>query len=124
MRLLLDSHVLVWTLADDARLKPSVRAVIRDADDVYVSAASIWEIAIKRAQGRLTVPDDLIDRLQLAGYEVLLVTASHGWLAGSLPMHHADPFDRMIVAQAISEGLTIATGDRRIREYGVPVLAA
>lgn len=124
MRLLLDSQVLVWTMVDDARLRPPVRAAIRSADDVFVSAASIWEIAIKRARGRLIVPDDLIDRVRRAGYEVLPVTDDHGWLAGGLPMHHADPFDRMIVAQAISEGLTVATSDRRIREYGVPVLAA
>lgn len=124
MRLLLDSQVFVWTMADDARLGPRVRAAIRSADDVFVSAASIWEIAIKRARGRLTVPDDLIDRARGAGYETLPVTSDHGWLAGSLPLHHGDPFDRMIVAQAIAEGLTVATSDRRIREYGVPVLAA
>lgn len=124
MRLLLDSQVLVWVMVDDDRLREHVRDAIRSADLVQVSAASVWEIAIKRAQGRLSVPEDLIERIERAGFETLAVTSNHGWLAAALPRHHADPFDRMLVAQAISEGLTIATSDRRMREYGVPVIAA
>ena len=124
MRLLLDSQILIWAMADDARLGIDVRDAIQTAEVVHVSAASIWEIAIKRAKGRLSVPDDLVDRVGEAGFQALPVSIEHGWLAGSLPRLHDDPFDRVIVAQAIAEGLTIATSDRRIREYGVPVIAA
>lgn len=123
MRLLLDTQVLIWILVDDRRLRPPIREAIATADVVHISAASIWEISIKRAQGRLSVPDDLLDRVRASAIEPLAVTMEHGWLAGGLPMHHTDPFDRAIVAQAISEGLTIVTSDRRIREYGIPVLA-
>lgn len=124
MRVLLDTQVLIWSLLDDPRLSTEIRRAIAAAELVNSSAASIWEIAIKRAQGRLSVPDDLLDRARRAGFEPLPISAEHGWLAGSLPRLHADPFDRVIVAQAITEGLTIATTDRRIIEYGVPVLAA
>ncbi len=124
MRLLLDSQILIWAMVDDPRLRTHVREAMLTAEVVHVSAASIWEIAIKREKGRLTVPDDLIDRVDRAGFESLSVTIEHGWLAGSLPRLHDDPFDRVIVAQAIAEGLTIATSDRRMRDYGVPVIAA
>lgn len=124
MRLLLDSQVLIWAMVDDIRLRAHVREAMLAADVVHVSAASVWEIAIKRAKGRLSVPDDLMERVAQAGFEALSVTLEHGWLAGSLPRLHDDPFDRVIVAQAIAEGLTIATSDRRMRDYGVPVLAA
>ena len=124
MKLLLDSQVLIWSMTDASRLKPAIRASIDEAEVVHVSAASFWEIAIKRARGRLEVPDDLSAFVGRAGFEALDITSQHGWLAGSLPRLHGDPFDRVLVAQAIVEGLTIVTSDRRIQEYGVPVLAA
>lgn len=124
MRLLLDSQIVIWAMVDNKLLRPRVREAIARADLVHVSAASLWEIAIKRARGRLSVPDDLTDLIERAGFVPLAVTPRHGWAAGSLPRLHNDPFDRMIVAQAISEGLTIVTTDRRMREYGVPTLAA
>lgn len=124
MRLLLDSQILVWAMSDASRLKPAIRVSIDEADVSYVSAATFWEIAIKRARGRLDVPDDLFAFVGRAGFEVLDITSHHGWMAGSLPRLHGDPFDRVLVAQAIVEGLTLVTSDRRIQEYGVPVLAA
>lgn len=124
MRLLLDTQILVWILVDDARLRRAIRATLQSADAIHISTASIWEISIKRSQGRLTVPDDLLDRVRASTIEPLAVTIEHGWLAGGLPMIHADPFDRMIIAQAIAEGMTIVTSDRRMRDYGVPVIAA
>lgn len=124
MRLLLDSQILIWAMVDDARLRIHVREAMLTAEVVHVSAASIWEIAIKRQKGRLSVPDDLVDLVDRAGFHALSVTMEHGWLAGSLPRLHEDPFDRVIIAQAIAEGLTIATSDRRMHEYGVPVIAA
>lgn len=124
MRLLLDTQILVWIMVDDARLRQATRATLQAADAIHVSTASIWEISIKRSQGRLTVPSDLLDRVRASTIEPLGVTIEHGWLAGGLPMIHADPFDRMIIAQAIAEGMTIVTSDRRMRDYGVPVIAA
>ena len=124
MRLLIDTQVLIWILIDHPRLKSPIRDLVTSSDRVHVSTASIWEISIKRAQGRLSVPDDLVDRVRTSAIEAIPVTMEHGWLAGGLPMLHADPFDRLIVAQAIAEGLTIVTSDRRIREYGVPTIAA
>lgn len=124
MKVLLDTQIFVWIMVDDARLGRVARDTLGSADAIYLSTASIWEISIKRAQGRLTVPDDLLDRVRASTIEPLAVTMEHGWLAGRLPMLHADPFDRMIIAQAISEGMTIVTSDRRMRGYGVPVIAA
>ncbi len=124
MRLLLDSQVVIWAMVDAGLLRPLVRESIAAADIVHVSAASLWEIAIKRAKGRLDVPDDLIELIGRAGFVPLAITERHGWAAGSLPSLHSDPFDRMLVAQAMAEGLTIVTSDRRMRDYGVPILAA
>ncbi len=124
MKVLLDTQIMVWITVDDARLRPATRAALESADAIYLSTASIWEISIKRAQGRLTVPDDLLDRVRASAIEPLPVTMEHGWLAGGLPMLHTDPFDRMIIAQAIAEGMTLVTSDRRMREYGVPIIAA
>jgi PIN domain nuclease of toxin-antitoxin system len=89
---------------------------------VFFSAASIWEIAIKRASGKLNVPEDLLDTMEQRGFIELPVLSRHAILAGALPSHHGDPFDRMLVAQAQSEGFTIVTRDERIAAYDVPVL--
>ena len=89
---------------------------------LFFSAASIWEIAIKRAQGKLEVPDSLLDTMSEHGFAELPVLSVHGIRAGALPPHHQDPFDRMIVAQAQNEGLTVVTRDRQIAAYDVPVL--
>ena len=89
---------------------------------LFFSAASIWEVAIKRAQDKLDVPDNLLDTMEQRGFVELQVSARHGLIAGALPPHHRDPFDRMLVAQAQREGLTLVTHDERIRAYDVPVL--
>ncbi len=88
----------------------------------YVSAASIWEIAIKRASGKLDAPENLLDKVAEARFIELGISFEHAIRAGALPPHHGDPFDRMLVAQAQSEGLTIVTGDERVAAYDVPVL--
>ena len=124
MRLLLDTHVLLWWLADDPALPPRTISVIGAERDVYVSAASAWEIAIKRALGKLEAPDDLAGAVTACDFRQLPVGFEHAALAGALPRHHDDPFDRMLVAQARLEGLTIVTGDARFARYEVPVLAA
>jgi PIN domain nuclease of toxin-antitoxin system len=121
--LLLDTHTLLWSLGDVDRLSPVVRDVLAEgATTAYVSAASIWEIAIKRRSGKLKAPDDLAQKIAQASYDELAISHRHAELAGALPLHHQDPFDRMIVAQARCEGFTIVTRDRRISSYGVPVL--
>ena len=125
MRLLLDTHALLWTLSEPAKLrKEALEAVTDRRNDVFASAASAWEIAIKRALGKLQAPDDLEAGIASQGFSRLNITFRHAALAGALPLHHADPFDRMLVAQAQSERLTLVTRDARIPLYDVPTLAA
>ena len=123
MRLLLDTHVLLWWMAGDHRLPPAARtAIANPAHDVLVSAASAWEIGIKKALGKLSAPDDLPEQLTGQGFDALPVSVRDGLAAGALPRHHDDPFDRMLVAQAVNHGLVLATADRRIGAYDVPLL--
>ena len=123
MRLLLDSHVVVWWAVYPGRLTPAVRDAIRDpANGVHLSAASIWELGLKIALGKLRLPADYADRLLSDGFEPLSVTASHANRAMTLPAIHGDPFDRMLVAQALEEGLVLVTADRNIARYDVPVM--
>ena len=124
MRLLLDTHALLWWLDDDARLDPSAADAIADADVVAVSAASAWEIAIKQAIGKLTGPEDLSAQLSTNGFTELPVTVAHALAAGALPPHHSDPFDRMLVAQSLLEGLVVVTRDERLADYGIAHLRA
>lgn len=121
--LLLDTHALLWSVGDEDRLSPATHEILSaGAVPAYVSAASIWEIAIKRASGKLDVPGNLMDEVAAARFIELGVTFEHAIIAGALPPHHRDPFDRMIVAQAQTEGLTVVTCDQRIAAYDVPVL--
>lgn len=125
MKLLLDSHVLLWWLADDPRLSPAAAASIADgANDVLVSAATIWEIEIKRAKGALIAPDDILDRLADAGFRTIGISAAHALTAGRLPRHHDDPFDRVLAAQAQLEGATLVTSDGVLAAYDVAVMTA
>jgi len=124
VRLLLDTHVVLWWLADDDRLSPTARDAVNVAQEVRLSAASVWEIAIKRALGRLEVPEDYLEAVDASDIGLLSITGQHAEAAGALPRHHVDPFDRMLVAQARTEDLTLVTADRRIADYGVPVLRA
>ena len=124
MRLLLDTHILLWWLADDPALPAAARAAIGDpASEVFISAASAWEIAIKHALGRLDFPvAQMTTILNEAGFTPLGIEVQHGVIAGALPPHHNDPFDRMLVAQAQHEGMTIVTVDALIRRYAVAIL--
>lgn len=120
---LADTHVLLWWLADDERLSDRARELIASGEmPVRFSAASVWEAEIKAAVGKLVVADDLLEALEADGFVELPVTARHARAAARLAPLHRDPFDRMIVAQAQSEGLTVIGGDRKIAEYGVTVL--
>lgn len=125
MRLLLDSHLVVWALLDDPRLKPSIRERVVDrGNDVLVSAATVWELEIKRATGRLEIDIDLIDYLSRSGFAALPIIDRHSVAAARLPPHHRDPFDRMLVAQARLEALTLVTADRTLDAYDVDILPA
>jgi PIN domain nuclease of toxin-antitoxin system len=125
LRLLLDSHVLLWWLADDPGLTRVARDAIADPENsVAVSAASAWAIEVKRMSGKLEAPEDLDDRLAEERFSALPITVAHGIAAARLPQHHRDPFDRMLVAQSQLEGLTIVTRDPRFEPYAVATLAA
>lgn len=119
---LLDTHVFLWWRANDRRLQRSARSAIAEADLVFVSAASAWEAAIKAALGRLHLPDTIEAGVEESGFEKLPIAFSHAEAASALPPHHLDPFDRMLVAQARIEGLTLITHDRRFEPYEVPIL--
>ena len=124
-RFLLDTHAVLWALAEPSKLSRPARMALEDAaNEVYVSVVSGWEIAIKRALGKLEAPDDLGSAIRIQGFEPLLVTFHHAEHAGGLPPHHRDPFDRMLIAQAQAEGLIIVTRDSDIPLYGVRTLAA
>jgi PIN domain nuclease of toxin-antitoxin system len=124
-RLLLDSHVVLWWLDMDWPLPPKTRAAIDDAhNEVVVSAMSIWELHHHRAKGLVRWPGNLLNELGAREVDILDVNAQHAELAADLPMHHRDPFDRMLVAQALHDGYTLVTADRRLAAYYVPILAA
>ncbi|RFA29880.1 PIN domain nuclease [Alkalilimnicola ehrlichii] len=124
-RLLLDTHAFLWWLSDDPQLGERARAAIADERSlVFVSAASGWEIAIKRALGKLEVDDDLDGIVEEEGFEHLPITFFHGEQAGALPRLHADPFDRMLIAQVQAEGLVLVTADEQIPQYGIRVMDA
>lgn len=124
-RLLLDTHVLLWWLADEEALGKKARIAIGDANnDVYVSAVSIWEIAIKRVLGKLEAPSAMVNVVEEEQFTGLPVSLHHAEQVGNLPSIHRDPFDRMLIAQAQSEGLVIVTADTHIFEYGVNCLSA
>lgn len=124
MRLLLDTHALLWWLADEGLNTQAREAIADPANLVAVSAASAWEISIKKALGKLAAPDDLEQQVQTGGFAPLPISIAHGIAAGRLPRHHEDPFDRILIAQALAEGLTIVTHDKRFEDYGVTLLAA
>lgn len=124
MTLLLDTHVLLWWLGSDPALPFLAREAISDPEmTVVVSAATAWEIAIKKASGRLEAPDDFREALEANDFGMLAITVDHALAAGTLPAHHSDPFDRMLIAQAQTEGLTLVSVDNRFAEYEVELLA-
>ena len=124
-RLLLDTQALLWWLADDPSLGLKARQLIENENnEVYVSAASAWEISIKKSIGKLKAPDDLDGVIDAEGFEKLPVTFFHGERAGELPAIHRDPFDRMLIAQAQAEGLDIVSSDGVLVRYGVKVIDA
>jgi PIN domain nuclease of toxin-antitoxin system len=124
MSLLLDTHVVLWWLTDDPTLAAEIKERLDHEPDVYVSPATIWEVAIKQSIGKLDKPADLAERIRDSGFRHLNITAEHGIIAGRLPLIHRDPFDRMLIAQAQAEHLTLVTRDAEISKYDVETLTA
>lgn len=124
MRLLLDTQVLMWWQFQLRQLRHDVAELIRATDLVYISAASAWEAEIKRKHGKLDFPGDFADVLTGNGFTELPITMRHAAEAATLPLHHRDPFDRMLIAQAMIEECTLVTADRRLEVYGVPFVDA
>jgi len=123
MRLLLDTHIFLWAVAGSALLKPPVRRVIESANLVYVSAASIWEVAIKARLGKIEAdPDELAAAIDASGFVELPVRASHAAGVARLALHHSDPFDRLLLAQAIAEPLRLLTADAVLAQYSDVVM--
>lgn len=122
MTLLLDTHAFLWWSTASRKLNVQARRAIAGADDVYVSAASAWEVAIKIALGRLVVEIAFEEAVTANEFRQLPVVFRHAAVAGRLPAHHADPFDRMLIAQAQVEGFTVVTHDRLFEAYDVPVV--
>ncbi|WP_026875760.1 type II toxin-antitoxin system VapC family toxin [Jiangella gansuensis] len=123
-RYLLDTHVVLWWLADDPTLADDLKAMIDEEREVYVSAVTGWEVAIKQRIGKLTSPVDLAGEIRDSDLHQLPVTFEHVVEVGRLPSHHRDPFDRMLVAQARAERLKLVTRETAIHGYDVPVLKA
>jgi PIN domain nuclease of toxin-antitoxin system len=122
--LLLDTHLVLWWIAGEAgRIgKKALAALGSDGIEPIVSAVTLWEAAIKRGLGKLDAPDDLLVQLERAGVELLPITARHADLVASLPLHHRDPFDRLLVAQATIEGLPLVSHDKSLRRYDIEVV--
>lgn len=124
MSLLLDTHVVLWWLADDATLSDEIKRRLDHDSDVYVSAATIWEVAIKQAIGKLAEPPGLPELIRDCGFRELPIRHDHAITAGRLPRIHRDPFDRMLVAQAACEDLTLVTRDPNCQKYEIALLPA
>lgn len=123
MKLLLDTHAALWWLADDDRIGEEViRHLTDDTNQVLISAVVVWEVAIKRSLGKLDAPEDLAPTLLGAGAQPLPVTLEHAAAVEKLPWRHRDPFDRMLVAQALTEDAAIVSGDEPLSEYGVAIV--
>lgn len=124
MRLLLDTHVVLWELSGERTVGPRARAAIQDASELLFSVVSYAEIGVKVSVGKLKVPRTLTHEIAKSGLRTLPLTAADGLAVADLPLHHRDPFDRLLLAQAVREGLTLVSADARLRAYDVPVIDA
>lgn len=122
--LLLDTHVVLWWLTDDPTLSEELKVMIDEEVDVFLSAAVIWEVAIKQALGKIAGPTDMPERIRDSELEQLPITGDHAIAAARLPLIHRDPFDRILVAQARVQELTLVTRDEHIHKYDVEILKA
>ena len=122
MRFLVDTHALLWALCEPSALSPAARdAIAAPSNLIVVSSVSLWECAIKASIGKLDLPEDFFDSITEAGYEVMPIRISHLNVYRTLPMHHRDPFDRMLVAQARAEAMTLISRDPEVARYGIEI---
>jgi len=125
LRLLLDSHAFLWAITQPSQLAAAARRAIEETEnECFVSIASLWEMAIKSSRGKLSLPSNYSDGIEHLGAALLPITIGHVRRVQMLPFHHRDPFDRMLIAQAMEEGLMLMSRDRHVKLYGVPVLQA
>jgi PIN domain nuclease of toxin-antitoxin system len=124
VRLLLDTQIVLWQLQGTRTVRGEARVAIERATELAFSVVSFAEIGVKAAIGKLTVPADLHDHVLRSGLRILGLAPDHGLFVAHLPLYHRDPFDRLLIAQARCEGLTIVTADPRFSEYGIQVIAA
>lgn len=118
MRLLLDTHIFLWWIRDDKKLSKTIKDKIKDSEDVYLSSASIWEIAIKMHLGKISGDlDDIIQEIHNSYFTELPITSQHAAATLILPDIHRDPFDRILIAQAITEPLVFLTADAELKKY-------
>lgn len=118
MNFLLDTHIILWWLADDSLLSANSRKIISDPEHtIFISAATAWEIAIKKAIGKLVAPDDFKEALDRNGFQSLSITLHHAENAGALPRHHDDPFDRMLISQSQLERFALVSNDKKFKKY-------
>jgi PIN domain nuclease of toxin-antitoxin system len=123
MGFLLDTNILLWWLANDPKLSADIREVIKNpVNDCFVSAVTVWEIAIKNSLGKLRQPDDLLVVIRDNRFQILDISAVHCLRVGSLPWHHKDPFDRLLISQALVENLTLISADEKFKFYDVALL--
>ncbi|MGI0480302.1 type II toxin-antitoxin system VapC family toxin [Geminocystis sp. CENA526] len=123
MKYLLDTHILLWWLGDEQKLSPQIRTIISNPENViFVSTATIWEMSIKQSLGKLSVPNNLLEKLKDNNFTILHITAEHGLKIKDLPLYHKDPFDRMLIVQSIIEDLTIITLDTKFPLYNISLL--
>jgi PIN domain nuclease of toxin-antitoxin system len=122
VRLLLDTSIIVWVLADHPSLKMETKNIISDAEICYVSSISLAEIEIKKSIGKLEIADDYIVNILESGFELLHYRFEDAGLLGKLPFHHKDPFDRMLITQAITNSTTLLTSDQILKKYDLPVV--
>jgi len=123
MNLFLDTHIFLWWLGDNPLLSKKARNAISNVDNIiFLSAVNIWEIRIKQALGKLEITPDFFSIMKQQGFEILSITADHANRVGDLPMHHRDPFDRMLIAQAMEENLTIVTHDKVFNSYEIQIM--
>lgn len=120
--LLVDTHALLWWLSDDPALPETARGLIGDpGNKPMISVASVWEIAIERGAGKLEAPADLLDTIRSEGFTLLPIEPEDAWAVAELPQHHRDPFDRILLSQALARGLPIITDDPRFSQYPVAI---